>query len=247
VGGCSFLALPASAAPSVSFSDISGPAKNLLPFLPSPHPLPACGFRRHDHASFCSVSQPRLTCTAAGKSERSFRTSVVYRFVPQRVLLLLSLTLQSVLRPTTCHTTGTSHGLHLRVSHPGSSNNRHRGQVSIDEDFGQSPCADANSLQALPLQEAAKNPTPSHTNLPVRYSTLANPRSACSAVRSVSEVRFNANTRYAEVDRAIDNLMKSGKFPMMGFPGSGPRRDSGPLMGGRTYQDFGKASVSGCF
>jgi len=68
------------------FSDISGPAKNLLPFRPAPHPrrhpLPACGFRRRDHASFCSVSQRRLTCTTAGKSECSFRTSVVYRLVP---------------------------------------------------------------------------------------------------------------------------------------------------------------------
>jgi len=49
-----------------------------------------------------------------------------------------------------------------------------------------------------------------------------------------------------EVDRAIDNLMKSGKFPMMGFPGPGPgpRRDPVPLMTGRAYQDFGKASRS---
>ncbi len=50
-----------------------------------------------------------------------------------------------------------------------------------------------------------------------------------------------------EVDRAIDNLMKSGKFPMMGFPGpgpAGPRRDPVPLVTGRTYQDFGKASRS---
>ena len=39
-----------------------------------------------------------------------------------------------------------------------------------------------------------------------------------------------------EVDRAIDNLVKSGK--MFGGPG---RRDSGPAMGGsRAFPEFGK-------
>jgi hypothetical protein len=41
-----------------------------------------------------------------------------------------------------------------------------------------------------------------------------------------------------EVDRAIDNLVKSGKYPL-GFPG-GVRRDSMPMMPGRGYPEFGK-------
>ena len=42
-----------------------------------------------------------------------------------------------------------------------------------------------------------------------------------------------------EVDRAADNLMKSGKmFGMM--PGAPGRRDSMPMMGGpRSYSEFG--------
>jgi len=47
-------------------------------------------------------------------------------------------------------------------------------------------------------------------------------------------------TRCAEVDRAIDNLMKSGKFPVMGFSPPGPRRDPLPMVASRPYQDFGK-------
>lgn len=51
-----------------------------------------------------------------------------------------------------------------------------------------------------------------------------------------------------EVERAIDNLYKSGKMPMFGgsgVPGMSsapgvPRRDSMPPMGGRPYGEFGK-------
>ena len=41
----------------------------------------------------------------------------------------------------------------------------------------------------------------------------------------------------AEVERAIDNLMKSGKF----FPG--PRRDMGSMGSSRQYSDMGKYPV----
>lgn len=38
---------------------------------------------------------------------------------------------------------------------------------------------------------------------------------------------------FAEVDRAIDNLVKSGKL------WNAPRRDSMPMMMGRPYPDYG--------
>lgn len=41
---------------------------------------------------------------------------------------------------------------------------------------------------------------------------------------------------YTEVDRAIDNLVKSGKL------WAAPRRDSMPLMMGRPYPDYGMIS-----
>lgn len=54
----------------------------------------------------------------------------------------------------------------------------------------------------------------------------------------------------AEVERAIDNLYKSGKMPMFGVPGMPPvpgvpRRDSMPPMGGRPYGggEFGKSAL----
>lgn len=42
---------------------------------------------------------------------------------------------------------------------------------------------------------------------------------------------------YTEIERATDNLVKSGKW-MAGIPGPG-RRDSMPVMGGRSIGDFG--------
>ena len=52
-----------------------------------------------------------------------------------------------------------------------------------------------------------------------------------------------------EVERAIDNLYKSGKMPVFsGGPGMPPvpgvpRRDSMPPMGGRPYGEFGKSAL----
>lgn len=44
---------------------------------------------------------------------------------------------------------------------------------------------------------------------------------------------MNADCLFAEVDRAIDNLVKSGKL------WNAPRRDSMPMMMGRPYPEYG--------
>lgn len=51
--------------------------------------------------------------------------------------------------------------------------------------------------------------------------------------------REMANTEPTEVDRAADNLAKSGKG--FGFPAGGSRRESMPQMAPRPYQEFGMA------
>ena len=52
----------------------------------------------------------------------------------------------------------------------------------------------------------------------------------------ILEDRANVASKYTEVDRAIDNLVKSGKL------WAAPRRDSMPLMMGRPYPDYGMIS-----
>lgn len=54
------------------------------------------------------------------------------------------------------------------------------------------------------------------------------------------------DAHWSEVDRAADNLMKSGKMfgaAAVGGPG-GSRRDSMPPMAGRGYTEFGKAAFT---
>ncbi|KAL8642115.1 MAG: hypothetical protein Q9228_001173 [Teloschistes exilis] len=71
---------------------------------------------------------------------------------------------------------------------------------------------------------------------------LTGSKGASSAVQR--DENFAFDTQIEEVDRALDNLSKTGKL----FTGGPVRRDSMPMMGGpRSYSEYGTAaSVSIC-
>lgn len=68
---------------------------------------------------------------------------------------------------------------------------------------------------------------------------LADARAGANSV-AAREDNLAFHAQIDEVDRAIDNLVKSGKFPFM----TPARRDSMPLGAGRPFVDFGTLTQS---
>lgn len=105
-----------------------------------------------------------------------------------------------------------------------------------------SPCIIMTILMRLPGASSAPAPEDAlafHTQFEGTSSVYCN---SCDRRTSCRSAEYNTNDR-TEVERAIENLVKNGKFP---YVSNGGRRESMPMAGGQMRPSYEFGTCSRC-